>query len=569
LPPVRLRAVALGLAVLLGPPAAARAGDPIMPLSEVEPGMRCTGYTVVRGTEPSSFDVEVIDILDQRPHRPRIVVRVSGPAVDATGIGLGFSGSPVYCPDEQGTQRNAGAIAAGLGDFGNRLGLATSIEEILGEPVEAPPAARPMSERERRSVRSLAGPLTVAGLSAPLERALAAAGRRAGRPVITAPGSSTAQAAVQPLRPGSSVAVGFSSGDVAFASVGTVAYVDGDAAWLFGHPLDAAGRRSLLLQHAPVLTVVPSPDPEAPSYKLAVPGASLGTVTNDALGAVVGRAGALPRATALSVSVREQGSGRVEHTSVSVPDEVAVGVPSGFSPLSLVAPLAAADASVRILRSVPARQSGSMCARVTVAPAPRPLRFCNRYVTRLGGGIGAALADDLARAIELLDVAAVGPLAVERAHVSLRVQRGAAQAFMVGATLPRRLRAGGRHRASVAARMPDGSIRRFRFRLRVPSDAPTGPQDLILVGADPDEGGVVGEEVEAAVTGEAPVDEGEEGPRPARSLPELAAQFGAIRRYDGVLALFGDEEELGVRAFRDPEVRIGGRLVVPVRVTAR
>jgi hypothetical protein len=77
----------------------ARAADPIMPLSEVRPGMACTGLSVVHGTEISSFDVGVLDVIagDPAVGGARLLVRVSGPAVDATGVGPGFSGSPVVC----------------------------------------------------------------------------------------------------------------------------------------------------------------------------------------------------------------------------------------------------------------------------------------------------------------------------------------------------------------------------------------------------------------------------------------------------------------------------------------
>ena len=100
-------------AFVLATATAASAGDPVMPLGEVRSGMQCTGFSVVRGTEIASFGVEVIDVVDDRTGGPgpRILVRVSGPAVDETGVGPGFSGSPVYCPDAQGTQRNIGAIS--------------------------------------------------------------------------------------------------------------------------------------------------------------------------------------------------------------------------------------------------------------------------------------------------------------------------------------------------------------------------------------------------------------------------------------------------------------------------
>src|SRR5204862_714007 len=102
---MRARLLAATVAALLLPAAPASAGDPIMPLSQLHSGMRCTGYSVIRGTEISSFDVEIEDVIDgdATGEGPRLLIRVSGPAVDSTGIGPGFSGSPIYCRDDQGT----------------------------------------------------------------------------------------------------------------------------------------------------------------------------------------------------------------------------------------------------------------------------------------------------------------------------------------------------------------------------------------------------------------------------------------------------------------------------------
>ena len=132
---------------------AARAADPIMPLSEVRPGMRCTGLSVIKGTTISSFDVEILDVIAPEAglSGPRILIRVSGPAVDETGIGPGFSGSPVICDG-----RNAGAISEGLGEYGNHVALATPIEGMLERP-PAPPLQAPGATRALlRAARPLA-----------------------------------------------------------------------------------------------------------------------------------------------------------------------------------------------------------------------------------------------------------------------------------------------------------------------------------------------------------------------------------------------------------------------------
>src|SRR4051794_14781245 len=114
-PPVRRALACAFLLILLAAPSA-WGRDPIVPLRDVHRGMTCTARTVVHGTDISSFDVEVLDVVDGVGDvGPRILVRVSGPAVAGTGIAEGFSGSPVYCPDANGTIGNAGAISATIG----------------------------------------------------------------------------------------------------------------------------------------------------------------------------------------------------------------------------------------------------------------------------------------------------------------------------------------------------------------------------------------------------------------------------------------------------------------------
>ena len=101
--------------------------------------MRCTGYSVIQGTTISSFDVDVLDVAGgEATSGARILVGVSGPAVDATGIGPGFSGSPIYCPDGAGTNRVIGAISESINEYGGKVALATPIEAILGTPVDVP-----------------------------------------------------------------------------------------------------------------------------------------------------------------------------------------------------------------------------------------------------------------------------------------------------------------------------------------------------------------------------------------------------------------------------------------------
>src|ERR1700742_3398081 len=136
---MRLLPVAAAVAAVLVPAAPAFAGDPTMPLWQVSAGMRSTGYSVVQGTTISSFEVDVGDVAGGEARGGgRILIQVSGPAVDATGVGPGFSGSPIYCPDGAGTNRVIGAISESVNEFGGKVALATPIEAILGTPVGVP-----------------------------------------------------------------------------------------------------------------------------------------------------------------------------------------------------------------------------------------------------------------------------------------------------------------------------------------------------------------------------------------------------------------------------------------------
>ncbi len=259
---------------------AAKAADPIMPLSEVRQGMNCTGLSVIKGTAISSFDVEILDVIAPEPglSGPRILIRVSGPAVDASGIGPGFSGSPLICDG-----RNAGAISEGLGEYGNHVALATPIESMLQDRPSAPTAAR-RDPALLRAASPLRTPLTVSGLTGPASALLQRAARRAGRPLLMAPAGPVGGYEPVDVRAGSAVSASISTGDLALGAVGTVTYRDGEDVWAFGHPFEGLGRRALFLTDAYVYTVIQNPlgipDFGAVTYKLAsTDGHPLGSLT--------------------------------------------------------------------------------------------------------------------------------------------------------------------------------------------------------------------------------------------------------------------------------------------------
>jgi hypothetical protein len=572
---MRVSVLAVTVAALLIPATEAFAGDPVMPLGDVRAGTQCTGYSVVRGTDVAAFDVEVIDVVDDRATGggPRILIGVSGPAVDETGIGPGFSGSPIYCPDAQGTARNIGAISESVGEYGGKVALATPIEAILGNPVDAPHATDARATLAR--ARPLAAPLTISGLMPRLGNALQTAAAKRGRLLLAAPAGPLGSFPVQQLRPGSAFGVGYASGDLAASAIGTVTYTDGDQVWGFGHPLDGVGARSLLLQDAYVFRIVNNPvviPGISGTYKYAASGHDIGTLSNDALAAVAGRVGALPPTVPVRVFATDLDTDAKRLLLTNVADESGVDQPFGTSILSLLAPLAVLQAGGTVMGGSPARLSGRGCFAIGFKELARRARFCNRYVTNAsdplaGNALAASAGSDLLQALALIDAYQASPLHVTGVEANLQIQRGRRQAFLRKVRLPRRAKAGRRVPATITLRHVGGRLERRKVQLRLPSDLRPGRRSVVLTGTDVDlDAGFTSEllEFDFDDLGSSGGDLG------APNVRALAAQIEGLARYDGVSARrpIADPENFdpGEPSYRDPQLRISGRARATIRI---
>jgi hypothetical protein len=566
--------------------APALAGDPIMPLAQVHAGMQCTGYSVVRGTTISAFDVDIVDVVDSEPGTDgaRILVTASGPAVDATGIGPGFSGSPIYCADGNGVQRNIGAISESIGDYGGKTVLATPIEIMLANPVDpplppnargraaSPRAAAAIRRMRTEGVKPLASPLTISGVSPRLGRALEQTGKQIGRPVIAVPAGPLGSFPTQTLRPGAAVSAGYSSGDLRIGAVGTVAYTDAGRVWAFGHSFESAGARSLLLQDAYVFKVINEPNAAVTggSYKLAVAGHDVGTLTNDAFAAVVGRVGALPTTTAVRISAEDHDTGATRFVETAVADETDVDTPTGFTSLGQVAPLAVAEAAGSVLRSSPGRLTGTMCLRITFRERPRrPARFCNRYLSSailapdagaLGNAVAFSAALDTLDAISLIEAYEGRTPHVTKVGANIDMRRGERLAFLRRVKAPKRVRPGQRVRLRVTMQRVRGGNVTKSYRVRIPGGLKPGRRTLRLVGfqqSSPDEA------LLELLLGEESGGEPQHGPT---RLADLVDSIEALGRWDGVRMRVGSR---GKRAFKDDDLVITGRAQTRVRVVRR
>ncbi len=577
------RAIALlvAIAALALPVGATAVGPPIMPLADVQPGMHCSVASVIQGTAVTTFDARIDDLLRTRdPRGTRILVTLSGAAIDATGIGPGFSGSPLTCIGADGVPRIAAAISEGIGEYGGHRGLATPIEAILGEPAD-PPAGAKVATALLRRARPLSEPHVLTGLAPALAQAFTTAARRAHRTLITAPATAlAAQTPLGPLVPGSSVAASTVTGDLSSSAIGTVAYVDGDRVWAFGHELDGAGRRSLTLSSAYVYTVVSNPvaSADVDTYKLAAPLGDIGTLVQDGVDGVVGRLGPLPRRYPVRVVSLDTDRNRRTELGAQVADERPVGSPAGGS----LAPLlggAVAQAAYTTLQGAPAQMSARLCLRIAVKGRKAPLSFCNTYVG-IGGG-ATALAEsplviDAGSAAKLLDAYDAGPLAITGITAGLRLTRSPRLGTLVRAQGPAVVHRG----TTVAIRLTLRRVGGGRFtrtiRVAVPATTPAGHRDLLLTGTPADGPAQGGGDLSLSDL----FGSGGDAPAP-QSLRALAKAIAKLHNDDALGARFvprgapaptrlpGGAEGMAQRrraVFRSDTLRIAGRTRVALDV---
>jgi hypothetical protein len=94
------------------------------------------------------------------------------------------------------------------------------------------------------------------------------------------------------LQGGTSVTVQLARGDYSMAAAGTVTYRDGDKIYAFGHPFLSLGTADLPMSESHVVTVIPNLNN---SFKLAVPDAMVGSMTQDRATGVFGKLGQTPK----------------------------------------------------------------------------------------------------------------------------------------------------------------------------------------------------------------------------------------------------------------------------------
>jgi hypothetical protein len=270
----------------------------------------------------------------------------------------------------------------------------------------------------------------------------------------------------------------------------------------------------------------------------------------------------------VQVIADDRDTGRRRVIDVSVADETDVDNPTGFAPLSTVAPLAVAQAAGSAMRSAPGRMTGSMCMRITFSERPtRPARFCNRYLSTaitdpqaglLGSAVVFGAAIDALDAVSLIETFEGRPPHVAKLEAALELRRGERLAILRRVRAPRRVRAGRTVPLRVSLQRVRGGRVTRTHRVRIPGGTRPGLRTLTLVGPrqrSPDEG-----LIEILLGEDGGGQEETSGPA---TLADLTRSIRELRRWDGVRMRLGGDRR---RAFRDDRLVIAGRVSTPLRV---
>lgn len=268
-----------------------------MDIGEIHPGMKGFGLTVLKGTTVDTFDIEIVDIMENAlPKSDLILARISGFNVDNIGIAEGMSGSPVYIRDKNNDTRLVGALAYNFTMFPKDSGYYVGVTPI-GNMVNPPNGMQTSSSgsgdagnKESSDILSpIKLPLNIPGV---YEEALNELKNNFPN-VSILEGNASLKSKPDSLLPvpGLTLAIPLIDGDITYAVLGTCTYVDGEKVWAFGHSFNNLGETELPMSAGYIYSTIPS---NYFSYKLGIPMKTIGSISRDNITGIYGVIGKIP-----------------------------------------------------------------------------------------------------------------------------------------------------------------------------------------------------------------------------------------------------------------------------------
>jgi hypothetical protein len=307
----------------------------LLPLKDVQPGMKGIGRTVFHGSKIEEFDVEVLGVLRNiGPKQNAILARLSGGPLKETGVYAGMSGSPVFI-----NGKLAGAVAFAIPFSKEAVAGITPIEEMIDIFEEQPkptttqkiklstqqltpahlvpkyqlPALKipdlaavdapaTFAKLAGQTLAPIATPISLSGFAPQALEQFAPQLRSLGLVPVLGGGAvpATNVADDTPLQAGSPISVQLIRGDYEASASGTVTYVNGDRIYAFGHPFLSVGFTQLPMNKDQVLTILPS---LYVSSRISASTKFIGSIQQDRNTGIFGRAGQTPKMIPVKINL--------------------------------------------------------------------------------------------------------------------------------------------------------------------------------------------------------------------------------------------------------------------------
>lgn len=294
----------------------------ILPVDQIQPGMKGVAYTVFEGTKPEPMDLVVLGVLKNAngPKSDLILVRLEGKKPEYTGVVAGMSGSPVYIDGKL-----VGALSYRIGQFSKEpIAGVTPIAQMLeiNELDKTMPAeaysgnGTAKNQASKTSVGAepdqplnsyanlltpIEAPLVFSGFSEDALKRFAPQFASAGVMPVLGAGSASNEKQPEPIEPGSSVSAILVRGDMDIAATCTVTYYDADRLLACGHPLMQFGQVQMPMTKSRVVATLPSP---MNAFKIINTTEPIGSFVQDRKTGILGRFNQTPRMVPVTLTIR-------------------------------------------------------------------------------------------------------------------------------------------------------------------------------------------------------------------------------------------------------------------------
>ena len=316
----------------------------VLPVNQIEEGMRGKGKTFLQDGQFEEFDVEILGVLrNWQPQKNLILATLHSDVVDRAGVVQGMSGSPVYIDGKL-----IGAVSYSLGTFSKEaIAGITPIEEMMAiaDRTTAKSSYAPRmkmrnfitsedfhelsnayypsqtSSVDGRLIKPLSIPLLFSGFSSHVFDKAKPFFSRLGFSPIQSGSSGQIQPKISPaemsLQAGEPVGVQLIKGDLDMSAVGTVTLVEGNKVLAFGHPFYNLGAVDFAMTKAKIMAVFPSLET---SFVLSASGRTVGRFVQDRNSGVFGELGKLPRYIPINANLLTE-DGETREFKVQVADD--------------------------------------------------------------------------------------------------------------------------------------------------------------------------------------------------------------------------------------------------------